>query len=181
MGGMHASIDDGLAAWLGRQHLFFVATAPLDAGGHVNCSPKSGPFRVLDPLTVAYPDWTGSGAETIAHLRDNGRIVLMFCAFEGPARIVRLHGTGDVVPVGVPAFAELAARFPDSPGTRAVIRVRVERIADSCGYGVPLYDFRGYRDTLDRWARKQGPDGLAAYRRDNNTVSIDGLPALDDA
>lgn len=181
MGRTHDGIDADTAAWLEAQHVFFVATAPLAADGHVNCSPKGGPFRVLDPATVAYPDRTGSGAETIGHLRENGRIVLMFCAFEGPPRIVRLHGAGEVVPAGDPAFPALAARFPEDPGTRAVIRVRVRRIADSCGYGVPLYEFRGPRDTLDQWARRKGPEGLAAYRRKHNTASIDGLPALDES
>jgi hypothetical protein len=178
MGKSYDGIDAATAEWLVAQRVFFVATAPLAADGHVNCSPKGGPFAVLDPRTVAYPDLTGSGAETIAHLKENGRVVLMFCAFEGPPRIVRLHGTGEVVAPEHPDFAALKAAFPADPGLRAVIRVRVSRVADSCGYGVPLYAFQGTRDTLGKWARKKGPEGLAQYRRDKNAVSIDGLPAL---
>lgn len=178
MGRTYDGFDERLAAWLAAQRMFFVATAPLGPGGHVNCSPKGGALRVLGPREVAYADLTGSGAETIAHLRENGRIVVMLCAFEGPPRIVRLHGTGTVVPLGDPGFAALAAGFPEGPGVRAVIRVAVTRVADSCGYGVPLYDYRGMRDTLGDWARRKGPEGLARYRADNNAASIDGLPAL---
>jgi len=179
VGKNYDGIEPATAEWLADQHVFFVATAPLAGDGHVNCSPKGGPFRVLDPHTVAYPDRTGSGAETVAHLKENGRIVLMFCAFAGPPRIVRLHGTGEVVFPDHPDFPVLAARFPEDPGTRAVIRVRVGRVADSCGYGVPLYEFQGERDTLEKWAKKKGPEGLAQYRRDKNAVSIDGLPAIE--
>jgi len=179
MGKNYDGIEAATAEWLADQRVFFVATAPLAGEGHVNCSPKGGPFRVLDPRTVAYPDRTGSGAETVAHLKENGRIVLMFCAFAGPPRIVRLHGTGEVLEAGHPDFGPLVGTFPEDPGTRAVIRVSVDRVADSCGYGVPLYDYVGERDTLEKWARKKGPEGLAQYRRDKNTVSIDGLPAIE--
>lgn len=178
MGKTFDAIDDALAAWLGAQRMFFVATAPLAANGHVNCSPKGGALRVLGPREVAYADLTGSGAETIAHLRENGRIVLMCCAFEGPPRIVRLHGKGTVVPLGDPGFAALAEGFPEHPGLRAVIRVAVTRIADSCGYGVPLYEYEGVRDALNSWAVKKGPEGLGRYRAEKNAASIDGLPAL---
>jgi hypothetical protein len=179
MGKVHDGIDPDTAAWLEAQHVFFVATAPMGTAGHVNCSPKGGgALRVLDPRTVAYPDYTGSGAETIAHLRENGRIVLMFCAFEGPPRIVRLHGTGRVVPAGHPDFEQLAGLLPPHPGTRAVIKVYVQRVADSCGYGVPLYDYQGPRETLEQWSAHKGSEGLADYRRNKNATSIDGLPAL---
>jgi predicted pyridoxine 5'-phosphate oxidase superfamily flavin-nucleotide-binding protein len=180
VGKTYASISDALAAFLGRQPVFFVATAPLDRSGHVNCSPKGndGSFTVLDERSVAYQDMTGSGVETIAHLRENGRIVLMFCAFEGPPRIVRLHGRGEVVTEGHPDHAALANRFPEHPGMRAVIRVEVGRISDSCGYGVPLMDFRGHRRNLDHWTEQKGPEGLLAYRKEQNRVSLDGLPAL---
>jgi len=182
MGKTRDAIDPDTAAWIEAQHLFFVATAPSGADGHVNCSPKGGgALRVLDPNTVAYPDYTGSGAETIAHLRDNGRIVVMFCAFSGPPRILRLHGTGDAIPADHPDFAALVARLPPHPGTRAIIRVRVARVADSCGFGVPLYDHVGPRETLEEWSQNKGVHGLADYRNKKNAASIDGLPALDPA
>ena len=127
---------------------------------------------------MAYQDYTGSGAETAAHLRENGRIVLMFCAFDGPPMIVRLHGSGTVVTPEHPRFAELAAHFPANAGTRAIIHVAVARVSDSCGYSVPCFDFREHRDTLDRWAAKKGPEGLVDYRANKNQHSIDGLPAF---
>lgn len=179
MGKVHASIDDRLAAFIAAQRLFFVATAPAGGDGHVNVSPKGlDSLAVLDPHTVAYQDLVGSGAETIAHLRENGRITLMFCAFEGPPLILRLHGRGEVIEPGDAAFDVLAARFPERSSTRAVIRVAVARIADSCGYGVPLYRFEADRDQLDRWAERKGPDGLRRYQLENNLESLDGLPAL---
>lgn len=173
------SINDELAQWLHAQPVFFVATAPLSEKGHVNCSPKGGDcFRVLGPMQAAYLDLTGSGAETIAHLRENGRLVLMFCAFAGKPNIVRLHGSGEVLTAEAADFEELVSRFPPNPGTRAVIRVSVSRVSNSCGFSVPLMDFRQERDTLDRWAATKGPDGLTEYRQMKNAHSIDGLPAL---
>jgi hypothetical protein len=156
-----------------------VATAP-SAGGNVNVSPKGldGSFAVLGPHEVAYLDLTGSGAETIAHLRDDGRICLMFCAFDGPPRIVRLHGRGEVVLPGHERFAVLAERFADLPGARSIVVVEVARVADSCGFSVPRMSFEGDRDQLVRWADNRGEEGLAAYRAEKNAVSIDGLPAL---
>jgi hypothetical protein len=179
VGRTYESIDDALAGFIGRQHVFFVATAPSGPDGHVNLSPKGhDSFRVLGPNRVAYLDLTGSGVETIAHVRDNGRITVMFCAFEGPPRIVRLWGRGTVHPAGSPTFDELAARFPERPGARAVIEVAVERVGDSCGYAVPRYSYEGERSTLDEWAERRGPDGLARYWDDRNAESIDGLPGL---
>jgi hypothetical protein len=173
-------IDTELAAWIKKQPLFFVATAPLSAGGHVNLSPKGGDaFCVLGAKEVAYQDFTGSGAETAAHLRENGRIVIMFCAFEGPPRILRLHGRGTIVLPGGARFASLAKLFPENPGTRAFVHVAVEGVATSCGYSVPLLQFTGYRDALDKWAQKKGPEGLKDYRMQKNQLSIDGLPAFD--
>jgi Pyridoxamine 5'-phosphate oxidase len=168
MGKVYAGIDEKLAAWIGRQRLFFVATAPSE-GGRVNVSPKGpiGTLRIVDGATVEYEDYIGSGAETIAHLRDNGRICLMLCAFEGPPRIVRLHGRGEVVP---------AEDVGD--GTRGVIRVHVERIADSCGYGVPLMEYAGERPQRDAWVASKGADGLRDYVAEKNAVSIDGLPSV---
>ena len=164
-----SQIDDKLADWIGRQRLFFVATAP-ESAGHVNLSPKGpiGTFRIVDPLTVEYDDHVGSGAETAAHLRENGRICVMFCAFEGPPRIVRLHGRGEVVPAA-----------DAGEGVRAVVRVHVERVSDSCGYGVPLLEYAGERTQRAAWQEHKGPDGLRDYVRERNAVSIDGLPALD--
>jgi len=177
----YQQITEELTAWIGRQRMFFVATAPLMRAGHVNCSPKGGDaFRLLDPLTVIYQDLTGSGAETIAHLRENGRIVVMFCSFEGPPRIVRLHGQGEAVMPGHPDFPSLSNHFPPNIGTRAIIRVAVTRVSDSCGFAVPFYDYRGERDTLDRWAESKGVDQLDEYRRTRNARSLDGLPAVDE-
>ncbi len=172
-------INDETAVWLGRQHVFFVATAPLSAGGHVNCSPKGGDcFRVLNPMQVAYLDFTGSGVETAAHLRENGRIVLMFCAFEGKPNVVRLHGQGEVLMPSSPEFEALASGFPPNPGARALVRVSVSRVSTSCGFAVPFLEFGSDRDTLDRWAAANGPEALAEYRQSKNARSIDGLPAI---
>ena len=173
-------IDAELAGWIANQRVFFVATAPLGANGHINNSPKGGDaFRVLGPMEVVYQDYTGSGAETAAHLRENGRIVIMFCAFEGAPQILRLHGRGTVVLPGDGQFAALEKHFPEKPGTRAFVHVAVERVSVSCGYAVPLLDFRGQRDALDKWANAKGPDKLKEYRIQKNQLSIDGLPAFD--
>jgi hypothetical protein len=182
------AIDDQLRGWIARQRLFFVGTAPLAGDGHVNVSPK-GPIEtlaVLDDHTVAYLDVTGSGAETIAHLRENGRIVVMLCAFEGPPRIVRLHGRGEAIHSGDPRFAELAERcgFGDPPlGHRAIVVVDVARIADSCGYGVPLMSYEGERPhqrlSAEKRVRAHGPDGFLEYQREKNLRSIDGLPGVE--
>src|SRR4051794_22713023 len=155
MGKRFDGVTPELADWLGRQHVFFVATAPLAADGLLNCSPKGmDTFRVLGPREVAYLDLTGSGVETVAHLRENGRIVLMFCAFAGPPRIVRLHGTGTVLTPDQIRYQELRPWFPDVPGERSIILVRLSRVSDSCGYGVPRYEYLGERDTLPDWAER---------------------------
>jgi Pyridoxamine 5'-phosphate oxidase len=179
MGRTHDTVTDEIRALLETQHLFFVATAPSGAEGHVNLSPKGlDTFQVLGPDEVAYLDLTGSGAETIAHLRDNGRITLMFCTFEGAPNIIRLYGQGEALPIEEPRGRELAARFPDLPGARAIIRVDVERVSTSCGYAVPLMDYVDDRSRLTDWAEGKGVDGLAEYRAQKNATSIDGLPAL---
>jgi predicted pyridoxine 5'-phosphate oxidase superfamily flavin-nucleotide-binding protein len=182
-------IDEHQRAWIGRQPLYFVGTAPLAADGHVNLSPK-GPIdtlRVLDDRTVAYLDMRGSGAETAAHLRENGRIVVMLCAFEGPPRILRLHGRGEVAPAGSERFEELfrEAGFavPAVPeNRRSIVLVTVERIADSCGYGVPLMSYEGEREharlSAEKHLRAEGPDALRNYVAERNAESIDGLPAF---
>jgi len=178
MGKVHSQIDAELGAFLRGQHVFFVATAPLAGDGHINLSPKGlDTFALLGPREVAYLDLVGSGAETLAHLRENGRIVLMFCAFEGRPRIVRLHGRARAIEPGDPEFAALAARFPSYRATRSVVRAELDRISDSCGYGVPLLEYRGTRDQLELWAERKGEDGLRSYVDANNLTSIDGLPA----
>ena len=178
MGKVFERIDDELRAWVEAQPLFFVATAPLAADGLVNCSPRGlDSLRVLGEQEIAWLDLTGSGAETIAHLKENGRIVVMLCAFEGLPRIVRFHGRGEVHELGSPDYEALAPQFPDLPGARAVIRVRVTRIGDSCGYAVPRMDLVEPRDVLERWAEQRGPEGLEAYRQERNMRSLDGLPA----
>ena len=179
MGKTYDAITDEIANFIRGQHVFFVATAPLNGGGHVNVSPKGlATFAILDPLCVAYQDFSGSGAETIAHVRENGRITIMFCAFEGRPLIVRLYGEGHVVESGTEAFIELNRHFSPKPGVRAIIRVDITRIQDSCGFGVPLYDFVEPRDTLQKWIERKGEQGLAEYRQEKNMKSIDGLPAL---
>jgi len=175
----HECISPDLADWIARQHVFFVATAPLAPEGHVNVSPKGGDaLRILGPLEAAYQDYTGSGAETAAHLRENGRIVVMFCAFEGAPKILRLHGEGELVLAGNPRFAEFQKLFPSNPGTRAYVHIRIERVSDSCGFSVPFYGFQAQRDDLNRWAEKRTPQQLEAYRAAKNRHSIDGLPAF---
>jgi hypothetical protein len=179
MGKVFDGIDADLETWLRRQHVFFVATAPRSDDGHINLSPKGlDSFDIIDAHTVAYLDVTGSGVETIAHLRENGRITLMFCAFDGSPRIVRLHGRGQAHLPGSPDFERLVSRFPHYLSTRSVIVVDLNRIADSCGYGVPLYAYTGERRALQAWAEKQGPEALVEYRATRNAISIDALPGL---
>lgn len=180
MGKVYTEINAEMALWIRRQPLFFVATAPLEAHGHVNCSPKGGDaLRIIDPVTVAYQDLTGSGAETIAHLRQNGRIVCMFCAFEGPPKILRLYGQGEVILAQHADFPSLSVYFPENLATRAIMRVKLTRVSDSCGFGVPLFDYLGPRDTLNKWAETKGVSKLQEYRQNKNGRSIDGLPAID--
>jgi hypothetical protein len=180
VGRIYELIDDRLANWLRQQPVFFVATAPLAADGHVNASPKggAGTLAILDPHRVAYLDLTGSGAETIAHLRENGRITIMCCAFDGPPRIVRLYGSGRVHTPEAPEYRDLVTVFPSTRGVRSVITVAVERIADSCGYAVPRMDFVSHRDNLDHWTAQKTSEEIAVYRAEKNATSIDGLPAL---
>ncbi len=190
MGKIFDEIDEQLERWILRQPMFFVGSAPLDADGHVNVSPK-GPIdtlKVLTPTTVAYLDMVGSGAETIAHVRENGRIVIMLCAFEGPPRILRLHGRAEVIPASDERFGELMELCgfaePSIPeARRAIVLVEVVRVADACGYGVPLMKQEGERPHADLWAAKKlrvgGSEALLDYQREKNSQSIDGLPAVD--
>lgn len=174
------TLSDRDLAFIAKQRMFFVATAPLSGDGLVNVSPKGldGTFAVIDDATVAYLDLTGSGVETIAHLRENGRITIMFNAFEGPPNILRIQGKGEAIEPGDADFDGLASHFPEMPGVRSIIRVTAERVADSCGFGVPIYGYQGQRDTLTAWAEKKGADGVAAYQGKKNAVSLDGLPGL---
>lgn len=173
----YENMTSELQSFVAAQPMFFVATAPLDAQGHVNLSPKGlDSFRVLSPLQVAYLDITGSGNETSAHLQENGRITFMFCAFSGPPRILRLYGRGRTVLPGTAGWDELKPLFPAAPGIRQVIVADITRVQTSCGFGVPLMHYEDQRDTLIRWAEAKGEDGLVAYRRKANLVSIDALP-----
>ncbi len=190
MGKIFDEIDEQIERWILRQPMFFVGSAPLDADGHVNISPK-GPIdtlKVLTPTTVAYLDMVGSGAETIAHVRENGRIVIMLCAFDGPPRILRLHGRAEVIPASDERFGELMELCgfaePSIPeARRAIVLVEVVRVADACGYGVPLMKHEGERPHADLWAAKKlrvgGSEALLDYQREKNSLSIDGLPAVD--
>ena len=188
MGKVYAVLDDRLRHFILQQPVFFVATAPdrTEAGddGHVNVSPKGyrDTFAVLGPTTVAYLDLTGSGAETVAHVRQNGRITIMFCSFDRTPRILRLYGLGRVVLPGEPDWPSLSGHFPaaacDNDGLRAIIVAELDRIADACGYAVPVMELREERDLLHQWTDRKTPAQIAEYRAERNAVSIDGLTAL---
>jgi len=180
MGKLYDALTPTLVDFIQAQQMFFVATAPLAADGHVNVSPKgTDSFRVLDEKTVAYRDLTGSGVETIAHVKENGRLVIMFCAFDGKPFILRLHGRAQVIEQHEPGFQDLATLFPEHAGTRAIIRLHINRVADSCGWTVPLYEYTGVRDYYDNYTEKLGPEGIRKGQREGNAVSIDGLTGLD--
>jgi hypothetical protein len=179
MGKVYDQIDDKLIEFIRGQHVFFVGTAPDGPDDHLNVSPKGlDTFRILGPNSVAYLDLTGSGVETVAHLRQNGRVTIMFCAFEGRPLVLRLYGRGRVVEPGDPEWDGLVANFPEYPGVRSVVVVDLERIADSCGFAVPLYDYKGERSQLIAYAENKGPEGLREYRDQKNRTSIDGLAGL---
>jgi Pyridoxamine 5'-phosphate oxidase len=189
MGRVYDGIDERQREWIAAQPLFFVATAPLAGDGHVNLSPKGpiGTLRVLDEHRIAFLDGVGSGAETIAHLRENGRIVVMLCAFSGPPRILRLHGHGRVHMPGEPGYEALLDRCgfaePSVPAARrSIVDIEVTRVSDSCGYGVPLLRYEGEREHARLWAEKRlrtdGEHAMAAYQAEKNARSIDGLPAV---
>ncbi|MEO0466322.1 MAG: pyridoxamine 5'-phosphate oxidase family protein [Pseudomonadota bacterium] len=181
MGKTYDHLTDKLVEFISAQKMFFVATAPLSGDGHVNVSPKGyDAFKIIDPLTVAYLDTGGSGIETQAHAIENGRVTLMFCAFEGAPLIVRLYGTATVTQWDEPGFADLLALFPDFEKARGVFTIKLHRITDSCGWGVPFYDFHGERDQLKRFATNpnKSPEDWAEKWRTGNAVSIDGLPGI---
>ncbi|MBD3649586.1 MAG: pyridoxamine 5'-phosphate oxidase family protein [Pseudomonadales bacterium] len=179
MGKLYSELDDKLCEFIRSQHMFFIATAPRSDEGSVNCSPKGlDTLRILDEHTLAYLDLTGSGAETIAHLKENGRFVLMFCSFSNKPLILRLHGKGEVLEKGDAGYDDLIGEFPDMRGTRSIIKLNVTRIADSCGWGVPRYEYQGDRDTYFKFADSLSDDEMAQARKEGNAHSIDGLPAL---
>ena len=181
MGRSYDTITDGLRSFIGEQPMFFVATAPLGGDGHINVSPKgTDSLRVLDANTIAYIDLVGSGAETIAHIRENGRITVMWCSFGSRPRIVRAYGYGQYLLPGSDEFSTLRQAFPNFDAVRSIVRIAVGRLADSCGYGVPEMDLIGQRDRIAEWGASKTPAELDAYQREMNTVSIDGLPALRD-
>jgi hypothetical protein len=189
MAKLFEEIDDKIQAFIERQPMFFVATAPSGDGGHVNLSPKGGEnlFHVTGPHGFAYVDLMGSGIETVSHLRENGRICVMFCAFDGGPKIIRLHGIGTPIQQGDDGFAAALARFDITDeqrrAVRSVIEIEVTRVADSCGFVVPRMDYVAERDQLYRYAenrlRKEGEDAVRAYVTANNAESIDGLEGLD--
>ena len=179
MGKKYEGIEGAVRQFTEAQQMFFVASAPVDAIGHVNVSPKGlDTFRVLGPKTVAYLDLTGSGIETVAHVKENGRIVLMFCAFQGAPKIFRLHGRGRVVEPGDAEFSEMRSQFPDHDGVRSIIVVEVTDINDSCGFGVPLFRYEGQREQHGAWARKLGPEGIRTYQQKSNRRSLDGFSGI---
>ncbi|OUL23677.1 pyridoxamine 5'-phosphate oxidase family protein [Nostoc sp. 106C] len=170
-------ITEELQEFIAAQHLFFVGSAPLSPTGHVNLSPKGmESFRVLSSNRVGYLDLTGSGNETSAHLQENGRITFLFCAFQEPARILRLYGQGYTILPGTPDWKAVDSLFPSLPGSRQIIIADIERVQTSCGFGVPLYEYQGQRQTLVNWATKKGEEGVREYQQQKNLVSIDGLP-----
>lgn len=177
MGKFFGSILDQHREFIEKQKMFFVSSAPLSPEGHVNLSPKGiDSFRILSPHRIAYMDIIGSGNETSAHVLENGRITIMFCAFEGPPNILRLYGTGRTVIPTDTDWASLADHFKLQLATRQIIVTDIHKLQTSCGFSVPLYEYMGERDHADKWAANKGAGGLEAYKAEKNRISIDGLP-----
>lgn len=177
MGQLFSELRPEHETFIKKQRMFFVASAPMDKDGHVNLSPKGyDSFRIISPNEVAYLDLTGSGNETSAHLQENGRITLMFCAFEGPPLIMRLFGKGTVILPDTPRWDELVKDFPLLPGARQIISVNVQEVKTSCGWAIPFYSFSKERETLQKWTLAKDEEELLAYQKENNVVSMDGLP-----
>lgn len=175
MAKFYEQLDDKLTDFIGRQKMYFVATAAQD--GRVNLSPKGyDSLRVLGPNRVAWLNLTGSGNETAAHLQQVNRMTIMFCAVEGAPMILRLYGSAETVHPRDAAWDELYPQFTPSTGARQIYDMTIEGVQTSCGFAVPFFDYVGERDTLATWAEKQGPDGINAYWQKKNTMSIDGLP-----
>lgn len=180
MGKEFQEIDGRMQRWIERQRLFFVSTAPLADDGRINCSPKGlDALRVLAPRQIAYVDTGGSGIETVAHLKENGRIVIMMCAFDGPPKIFRFYGHGRSVEPHHAEFEQLVPMFADMPAIRNFVVVDVTSIRDSCGYGVPVYEFKRERESLKNWCDDKTEEELLEYRHERNAESLDGLPGLD--
>ena len=179
MGKEYTEIDEGIQRWMARQHMFFVSTAPLQGDGRVNCSPKGlDSLVVLGPHQLAYVDVGGSGIETVAHVKENGRITIMLCAFDGPPKIFRFYGRGTITESHEPGFSVLLEKFPAQPSARNIITKDVDRIIDSCGYGVPFYEFQKQRDSFDNYVIDKTESDLQAYWQERNAESIDGLQGL---
>ena len=177
MGKEHSRITPEHEGFIENQKLFFVCTSPLSQDGHINLSPKGFDcFRVFSPTKVGYLDIVGSGNETSAHLLENGRITFMFCAFDGPPKILRLYGKGYTVLPDHAEWDELSKQFNLLPAIRQIIVADISRVTTSCGFGVPLYNYEGERDHAIKWAEKKGEDGLEEYKKEKNMISIDGLP-----
>lgn len=171
----YSELSQELIQFIWQQHMFFVASAPSD--GHVNVSPKGlDSLRVLDPNTVAWLNVTGSGNETAAHVLENGRMTIMFCAFEGRPLILRLYGRARVIHPRDAEWQSMLAHFEGTAGARQIFVLQVELVLTSCGMGVPLFDYRGQRSQLVEWAEKKGADGIAEYWERKNQVSLDGRP-----
>ena len=176
MADFYDQISDTIREWIEQQHTFFVGSAPLSGEGHINLSPKGGDcLRVLDENTVAYLDLTGSGNETSAHIMENGRITMMWCAYEGPPRILRLYGEGEIALSGSDRWDELIGLFTMIPGARQIVINHVSKVQTSCGFAVPHYEYQGERDALRKWTEHKGQDGLETFRCEHSTHSIDGL------
>jgi hypothetical protein len=177
MGKFYNDILDHHKEFIEKQRMFFVATAPLKADGHVNLSPKGiDSFRVLSSNRVAYMDIVGSGNETSAHILENGRITFMFCAFDGPPLILRLYGRGYTILPGDDEWEALSVHFKLMPSTRQIIVADIDMTQTSCGFGVPYYTYEGERNHVEKWAANKGLAGLEAYKAEKNRISIDGLP-----
>lgn len=180
MGKEYTEIDDRIQRWISRQQLFFVSTAPLQSDGHVNCSPKGlDSLAVLGPRQLAYVDVGGSGIETVAHLKENGRITIMLCAFDGPPKIFRFYGYGKVIEPHQANFTSLLEKFPSQPSVRNIITIDVHQIFDSCGFGVPMYEFRKQRDSFDHYVADKSESFLHNYWCEKNATSLDGLKGLE--
>ncbi|MFT5500042.1 MAG: hypothetical protein ACI88G_000168 [Woeseiaceae bacterium] len=179
MGTEYTEINEKIQSWIEGQRVFFVSTAPMSGDGLINCSPKGlDCFRVLGPTEIGYVDTGGSGIETVSHLRENGRIVIMMCAFDGPPKIFRFYGKGTALEPHDEMFSETLARFPQQPAARNIILIDVQRIMDSCGFGVPLFEFQKDRDSLSNYFANKSEEEILAYRAERNRVSLDGLPGL---
>lgn len=177
MGSTALQLSEEQIHWIQQQPVYFVATAPLQADGHINLSPKGlDSLRVIDAHTVAYLDLTGSGNETSAHIAENGRLTFMWCSFGEKPRIFRTYGKGEVVLPGTARWEELMPKFTEMTGARQIIVNHIDKTQTSCGFGVPFMEFQGNRDTLTDWATKKGEKGVQEYQLKKNTQSMDGLP-----